>query len=226
MSPGQCCGSGIFIRIPDPNFFHPGSRIRIFSIPDPGCLSRIRILIFYPFRIPEFFPFRIRVVHPGSGLFIPDPDPDFLPIPHPGSRGQGTGSRIRIRNTGPGAHFLNNDRESQLWILNPLWQKQKKWVHTCIWGFARRRASGGRLLTTGSTFLLPTGGASIFSRTAFFTPAGLGWSRLAEHIFDSLITNFRVKSTIILGVFSKKILYLFKNKNYLQMYDICGYRKW
>jgi hypothetical protein len=54
----QCCGSGVFI--PDPIFFHPGSRIRIFpsripdpkkSFPssrkyDPGCSSRIRILIF------------------------------------------------------------------------------------------------------------------------------------------------------------------------------------
>jgi hypothetical protein len=67
----QCCGSGMFI--PDPNFFHPGSRVK--KIPDPapqphqkfkyfntkklflssrkydlGCSSRIRI--FYPFRIP------------------------------------------------------------------------------------------------------------------------------------------------------------------------------
>ncbi len=36
-------------RIPDPTFFHPGSRIRIFSIPDPGVKkapdtgSRMRI---------------------------------------------------------------------------------------------------------------------------------------------------------------------------------------
>jgi hypothetical protein len=29
----QCCGAGMFI--PDPNFFHPGTRIQIFSIPDP-----------------------------------------------------------------------------------------------------------------------------------------------------------------------------------------------
>jgi hypothetical protein len=29
----QCCGSGMFI--PDPTFFHPGSRILTFSIPDP-----------------------------------------------------------------------------------------------------------------------------------------------------------------------------------------------
>ncbi len=42
----RCCGSGMII--PDPNFFNPGSeffpsRIRIFSVPDPRCSSRIRI---------------------------------------------------------------------------------------------------------------------------------------------------------------------------------------
>jgi hypothetical protein len=66
----QCCGSGMFI--PDPTFFHPGSelspsRIRIkefkYFIPkkwflsskkyDPGCSSRIRMLTFYPSRIPD-----------------------------------------------------------------------------------------------------------------------------------------------------------------------------
>jgi len=34
----QCCGSGMFI--PDPTFFHPGSRIRTVSIPDPGSSSK------------------------------------------------------------------------------------------------------------------------------------------------------------------------------------------
>ncbi len=50
----QCCGSGFLSRIPDPNFFHPGSRIRVFSILDPGSE-------FFPSRIPDpnFF-------HPGS----------------------------------------------------------------------------------------------------------------------------------------------------------------
>jgi hypothetical protein len=61
--------------IPDPKFFHPGSRIRI----------------------KEFKYFNPKIV---SKLFIPDPDPDFLPIPNSGSGGQKvTGSRIRIRNT-------------------------------------------------------------------------------------------------------------------------------
>jgi hypothetical protein len=61
----QCCGFGMFI--PDPNFFHPGSRIRIKKFKsfnpkkwfissrnyDPGCSSRIRILTFHPSRIPD-----------------------------------------------------------------------------------------------------------------------------------------------------------------------------
>jgi hypothetical protein len=90
----QCCGSGMFI--PDPTFFHPGFRI-LFSIPhpgfffpsqihikelsiltkkksflssrkyDPGCSFRIRILTFYPIRIPD----------PGRKK-APDPDPQHL----------------------------------------------------------------------------------------------------------------------------------------------------
>jgi hypothetical protein len=38
----QCCGSGMFI--PDPNFFHPGSRFRFFYIPDP---HQQRISVFF-----------------------------------------------------------------------------------------------------------------------------------------------------------------------------------
>jgi hypothetical protein len=83
-------GSDFFpSRIPEPNCLHPGSRILIKEFKyfnpkkpkkwflsskkyDPGCSSRIRMLTFYPSRIPD-----------------------------PGSRGQkGTRSRIRIRNTG------------------------------------------------------------------------------------------------------------------------------
>jgi hypothetical protein len=62
----QCCGSGMFI--PDTNFFHPGSRVKknpgsasntvgiltqkIVSKLSKTCSSRIRILRFYPSRIP------------------------------------------------------------------------------------------------------------------------------------------------------------------------------
>jgi hypothetical protein len=65
----QCGGSGMFI--PDPTFFHPGSRI-----PDPNCLhpgSRILISEFKYFnpRKKQKNGFQalknmIRVVHPGS----------------------------------------------------------------------------------------------------------------------------------------------------------------
>ncbi len=61
--------------VADPNFFHPGSRIRIeeFKYFNPKIVSKLLEL--------------------WSGLFIPDPDPDFLPIPDPGSRGKkGPGS--------------------------------------------------------------------------------------------------------------------------------------
>ncbi len=92
-SPGSSVGgSGMFIpdstffpsRIPDPNCFHPGSRIRIkefkYFIPkkwflssrnyDPGCSSRI----------PDFGPGSWLITHPGSRITgskrqrIPDPD--------------------------------------------------------------------------------------------------------------------------------------------------------
>jgi hypothetical protein len=36
----QCCGSGMFIPNPGSEFFYPGSRIRIFSIPDPESASK------------------------------------------------------------------------------------------------------------------------------------------------------------------------------------------
>ncbi len=80
----QCCVSGILSRIPDPTFFHPGSeflpsRIRIKEFKyfnpeiwslssrkyDPGCSSRIRILTFYPSRIPD--PGLKKAPDPGSG---------------------------------------------------------------------------------------------------------------------------------------------------------------
>jgi hypothetical protein len=74
-------GSDFFpSRIPDPNFFPPGSQIRIKEFKyfnpkkwflssrkyDPGCSSRIRVLTFYPSRIPDPGVKRHR---------IPDPDP-------------------------------------------------------------------------------------------------------------------------------------------------------
>jgi hypothetical protein len=66
----QCCESEFFPSwIPDPNFLHPGYRIRIKQ--------------FKYFNTIKWF-----ISSRKSGLFIPNPDPDFLPIPDPGSRGQ------------------------------------------------------------------------------------------------------------------------------------------
>ncbi len=51
---------------PDPNFFHPGSRVRIkyLSILTQNVVSKLSEI--------------------GMGLFISDPDSDFLPFPGPG----------------------------------------------------------------------------------------------------------------------------------------------
>ncbi len=74
------------------------SRIRLFSIPDPGTASRNLSILsqkngFYALGN------MIRVVHPRSRIRILTSYPSR--IPDPGSRGQkGTRSRIRIRNTG------------------------------------------------------------------------------------------------------------------------------
>ncbi len=124
----QCCGSGMFIPDPGSDFFP--SRIRTVSIPDPGsaskdlsiltpekpkkwflssrkydpgCSSRIRMLTFYPSRIP---------------------DPGVKKAPDPGSR-------IRIRKTVPW-YSLNPDLGTVFcWIRSGsrprfVWQKLKK----------------------------------------------------------------------------------------------------
>ncbi len=98
--PCSVADPGCLYGIPDPTFFQPGSRIRIFSIPDPqqrinpkkwflssrkydpGCISRIRILTFYLSRNSD-----------------------------PGSRGQ-KGTEFRTRNTAPLACGLRTN-----WIL-------------------------------------------------------------------------------------------------------------
>jgi hypothetical protein len=82
-----------FISIGE-TFFHPGSRIRTVSIPDPGSSSKKQKNGFQALKN------KIRVVHPRSR--VPDPDADFFPssIPDPGVKKLPIlGSRIRIRNT-------------------------------------------------------------------------------------------------------------------------------
>jgi hypothetical protein len=75
-------GIGMFIT--DPTFFHPGSRIRIFSIPDPGSTSKNLSIL-----TPKKWFLSSMNYDPGcsSRIRIPDTDPDFLPIPDPGYRG-------------------------------------------------------------------------------------------------------------------------------------------
>jgi hypothetical protein len=86
---------------------YPGSRIRLFSIPDPNCLHPgSRILIkelkyFNPKKTKKWFP-SSKKYDPDCSSRIPDPDADFLPsrIPDPGvKKAPNPGSRIRIRNT-------------------------------------------------------------------------------------------------------------------------------
>ncbi len=106
--------------VPDPIFFHPGSRIRIFSIPGNGSE------FFHPGS--EFFPSRIRlcsIPDPGSasenlsistpkmvsklseirfGMFIPDPD--FLPIPDPGVKKAPDPGSATLQLTHPSSEVL------------------------------------------------------------------------------------------------------------------------
>jgi hypothetical protein len=82
---------GCLSRIPDPTFFHPGSRIRTVSIPDPGSASKNLSILTQ--KKTKKWVLSSRKYDPGCLSRIPDPDADFLPIPDPGSRGQkGTGS--------------------------------------------------------------------------------------------------------------------------------------
>jgi hypothetical protein len=96
----QCCGSGMFIlnprsRIPDPTFFHPGSRIDLspFRIPDPESASK-NLSILNPQKIKKIV-LSSRKYDPSCSSRIPDLDADFLPIPDPGSWIQGS-KRHRI----------------------------------------------------------------------------------------------------------------------------------
>ncbi len=89
----------------------PGSRIRLFSIPDPNYLhpgSLIRIKEFKYFNPKNGFQALeniIQVVHPGSRIRMLTfyqsriPDPGVIKAPDPGSR-------IRIRNTAFIYHYM------------------------------------------------------------------------------------------------------------------------
>jgi hypothetical protein len=70
----QCCGSGMFIPDAGSDFFHPESRIRFFSIPDPGL--RIKEFKYLTQNIVfKALGNMIRVVHSGSGSWFFTKDP-------------------------------------------------------------------------------------------------------------------------------------------------------
>ncbi len=70
----QCCRSGMFIS--DPNFFHPGSRVKRF----PRSAFTSKNLLISTLRIV----FELSEIL--SGMIISDTDFDSLPILDPGSR--------------------------------------------------------------------------------------------------------------------------------------------
>ncbi len=89
---------GCLSRIPDPTFFHPGSRIRTVSIPDPGSSSK-NLSILTPKKGKKWF-LSSKKYDPGCSSRIPDPDADFLP-----SRIQGS-KRYPIPDPGSGSATL------------------------------------------------------------------------------------------------------------------------
>ncbi len=64
---------------------YPGSRIRLFSIPDPYYPSRIHIKEF-KYLNPKIWYLSSRKYDPGCSSRIPDPDPDFCPSRIQGSK--------------------------------------------------------------------------------------------------------------------------------------------
>jgi hypothetical protein len=77
---------GCLSRNRDPNVFHPGSRIRLFSVPDPGYGPN-NLSILTRKLVCKLSENMIRVVHPGSSFFNPSriPDPGVKKAPDPGT---------------------------------------------------------------------------------------------------------------------------------------------
>ncbi len=124
--PALGCWSAPVLRIRN---VYPGSRIRLFSIPDPGSeLSPSRIpdpgssknlSILTPKKAKKWF-LSSKKYDPGCSSRIPDPDADFLPswIPDPGvKKVPNPGSRIRIRNTGSAFILLAYTKQTGLWLV-------------------------------------------------------------------------------------------------------------
>ncbi len=139
---------------------------RLFSVADPGCLSRIRL-----FSIPDP---NFSIPYPGSTLKnlsicnpkncflssrkydtgyssrIRDPDPDFYPslIPDPESRGQ-IGTGFRIRNTAIRIHVSSTRYlRTGTYLRDASWRQrwQRRWISRGVgarWA-APATASGSR----------------------------------------------------------------------------------
>jgi hypothetical protein len=82
---------------------YPGSRIRLFSIPDPNCLHHGSRILIKEFKYIRYFNTKktknwylsSKKYDPGCSSQIPDPDADFPPIPDPGS---GSATLVRVAN--------------------------------------------------------------------------------------------------------------------------------
>jgi hypothetical protein len=94
---------GCLSRIPDPTFFHPGSRIRTVSIPDPG--SSFKSLSILTAKNPKKWFLSSQKYDPGCSSWIPDPGSGCWLFSHPGSRIQGS-KRHPIPDPGSGSATL------------------------------------------------------------------------------------------------------------------------
>jgi hypothetical protein len=114
---GQKLPTNTVLRIRD---VYPGSRIRLFFIPDPGSeLSPSRIpdpgsssknlSILTQKKTKKWF-LSCKKYDPGCSSRIPDPDAGFLPIPDSGSRIQGS-KRHPIPDPGSGSAILHKYRK-------------------------------------------------------------------------------------------------------------------
>ncbi len=90
---------GLLSRIPDPTFFHTGSRIRTVSIADPGSSSK-NLSILTPKKQKNWF-LSSKKYDPGCSSRI-----RMLTFSHPGSRIQGL-KRHRIPDPGSGSATLH-----------------------------------------------------------------------------------------------------------------------
>ncbi len=124
MVPSSVADPGCLSWIPDPTFFHPGSRIRTVLIPDPGS----RILIkeckyFNPQKSKKKWFLSSKKYDPGCSSRIPDPDADFLPsrIPDPGVK--------KVPNPGSGSATLVPSHGVTLLPRSKNTRKKRKYIN-------------------------------------------------------------------------------------------------